>query len=74
MPKARQRREGPDVGAWEEDMEQAGRAAVVSDAVVIISPRGSIPDVQPGDDEPQASHGAVTGFPGIGAASPGVEP
>jgi hypothetical protein len=26
-----------------------------SDAVVIISPRGSIPDIQPGDDEPQAS-------------------
>jgi hypothetical protein len=40
----------------------------------MISPRGSIPDIQPGDDEPQASHGAAAGFPCLGAASPEIEP
>ena len=47
MPRGRQHREGPDVGTWAEDMEQAGRAAMVSDAVVIASPRSPIPIGRP---------------------------
>ena len=72
MPKGRQHREGLSSGhGWR---IWSRPAAPASDAVVIISPRGSIPDILPGDDEPQASPGAATGFSGIGAASPEVEP
>jgi hypothetical protein len=69
MRMGRQRREGPE--AWAEDMEQAGCAGVGCRRHHLS--QGSIPDVQPGDDEPKASHDAATGFPDIGTASPEVE-
>lgn len=72
MPKTRQRREAPEVGAWTQDVEQAGRTGVGCRRHQLS--QGLDPGLRPGDDEPQTTLGAATGFPGIGAASPEGEP